>query len=133
MCKQPILACITAQEHCVNIVDAAKQMANNLKAPLIVATCQPIKCDAKRRSEDLKILNEISKKCDVQITICYGEDAASVIAAQAKKLIPLHIFLGKDNGFLTEFRKEYSLAPVSIVTDNVLCTIPAEDIMARAN
>lgn len=129
MKKQPIMVCITPQLHCINIISAAKQMALKLKAPILVFTCLPTKCDAVTRSSNLKILNEISKKCDVEITIFYGDNPALVIAKEAGRRLPIHIFMGKDNGFINEFRNGYSLAPISIVDDSVLCTVPAEDVL----
>ncbi len=126
MSDRPVLACITAQPHCTGIVNAAKRLAEQLECELVVVTVQPQKADAESRAESVKCLKKISNECDVDIIIRYSDNPAASIATQAAECDPVHIFMGEDNGFLCEFSKLYGVAPISIVADNVLFTIPAE-------
>lgn len=122
--KRHILACITPQLHCKNIISAAQLMAQGLGATLCVVTVLPIKEKAKARAEKLKTLKSISDECKVDIMIRYSDNPEVSIAAQAKQIKPLHVFMGEDNGFLTKFLSHYNQAPVSIVSKQVIFTVP---------
>ena len=126
MKNRPILACITAQHHCIGIVTAAKNMAQQLETELVVVTAQPLKTDAENRAKSVKCLKEISDECDVDIVVRYSDNPAASIAAQAVETEPMHIFIGEDNGFLHKFRSLYGFAPISVVANRVVCTIPPE-------
>lgn len=121
---RPILACITPQPHCANIITAAKTMAERLNCKLFVLTALPLKEQAESRAENLKILKSISDSCDVDIIIRYSDKPEIGLSLQAKELKPLHIFIGEDNGFLNKFLAHYNEAPVSVVSKNVVFTVP---------
>ncbi len=126
MKNKPILACITAQQHCTGIIKAAKHMAQQLETELVVVTVQPLKMDAENRAKSVKLLKEISDECGVDIVIRYSDNPSASIAAQAVETEPIHIFIGEDNGFLNKLRSLYGFAPISIVANRVICTIPPE-------
>lgn len=121
-----IMACITAQTHCVEIVNSALKLSKQLEVPLSVLTVLPIKDNAESRALSLKCLKKISEECNVKITIIYGDNPPRCLAKEAAEKNPLHIFIGEDSGFLKEFRRLYHCSPISMVTSGVVCTIPAE-------
>ena len=123
---RPILACITAQPSCENVINTAKLMAERLETELIVVTAQPLKADAEERSQAVKELKRLSEICDVDIVVRYGDNTAQSIAAHAAKCNPLHIFIGEDNGFLSKFLSLYREAPVSTVQKEIVFTVPSE-------
>ena len=123
---KPIMACITAQPHCEEIVNSALKLSKQLEVPLEVVTVLPIKDSATGRATSLKCLKKISEECNVKITIIYSDNPAVSLAKEAAELKPLHIFIGEDSGFLTSFRRLYKSSPISMVSAGVLCTIPAE-------
>ena len=125
--KRPILACITAQPHCERIVNTAKKLALSLSTDLYVVTVLPIKETAQERAMKLKCLKEISENMDVDIIIRYSDNPVTSVAAQAKLCQPLHIFIGEDNGFLNTLFLEYNKAPISVVSKNIVFTIPAPE------
>jgi K+-sensing histidine kinase KdpD len=122
--KRPILACITAQPHCENIVSAAKKLALELSTDLYIVTVLPVKETAQERAQKLKCLKNISKKLDVDIIIRYSDNPASSVAAQARMCQPMHIFIGEDNGFLNKLFSKYNKAPISIVSKSIVFTVP---------
>ena len=135
MCRKKIMAFITAQEHCINIVNAAEVFANNLDCELLVVTVQPLKCEAKIRAGAVKCLENIVKQCNIPITVCYSNNPAKSLAAIARKEKPIHIFTGDGGTFLNQFRMLHSAAPISVILNQkTVCTIPAElDILKTAN
>ncbi len=121
---RPILACITPQPHCANIISAAKMMAERLGCRLYVLTALPLKQSAHDRAESLKILKSISDSCDVDVIIRYSDKPEIGLSLQARELNPRHIFIGEDSGFLNKFLAHYKEAPISIVSKNVVFTVP---------
>lgn len=122
---RPILACITAQPSCEGVINAAKLMAEQLETELIVVTAQPLHTTAAERSKTVKTLKKFSDICGVDIIVRYGDSAAQSIAAEAASREPIHIFIGEDNGFLSEFLSLYSASPVSTVSKEIVFTVPA--------
>lgn len=123
--NKPILALITAQPHCVNIIEAAKLMAQGLNRKLCVVTVLPRRELAADRAEKLKTLKAISEISDVDIIIRYSDNPPASAATQAFESEPLHIFMGEDNGFLSEFLSFYNGAPVSVVSKKIIFTVPS--------
>lgn len=126
MHKKSIMACITAQPHCVEIVNSALKLSKQLEVPLSVVTALPVKDSAEGRAIALKCLNKISEECGVNITIIYSDNPPLSLANEAIERKPIHIFIGEDSGFLKSFRRIYNASPISIVASGVICTIPAE-------
>ena len=134
MPNRPIMAFITAQYHCVSIINAARKMAEEISSELIVLTIQPIKVSAQSRAKSFKCLDSISKECGVDITVCYSDNPILSLKTQALTHLPIHIFTGADNGFVSSFHREYKYAPISVVGEKVIYTIPAEyDVLKTAN
>ena len=126
MHDKAIMACITAQPHCTEIVNSALKLSKQLEVPLAVVTVLPIKDSATGRASSLKCLKKISEECNVKITIIYSDNPAVSLAKEAAEGKPLHIFIGEDGGFLNGFRRLYKSSPISMVSGGVLCTVPAE-------
>ncbi len=130
MMNKPILACITAQPHCAKIIGDAKMMAERLQTELIVATVQPIKATAEERANSFKALKQLSLECGVDIVIRYSNTPAESLAKQARECEPIHIFMGENNGFINRFISLYSEAPISVVSQNMVFTLPPEYLTA---
>ena len=126
MHTKPIMACITAQPHCTEIVKSALKLGKQLNAPVFVVTALPIKDNANERASALKSLNKISEDCGVKITIIYTNTPVLSLAKEAREKNPVHIFIGEDCGFLKDFRKLYRSSPITMVASGVVCTIPPE-------
>ena len=127
--NKPILACITAQEHCAKIIGAAKIMAERLNTELIVATVLPIKATAQERAQNFKCLKQLSLDCGVDIVVRYSDTPAESLAKQAKECSPLHIFMGENNGFINRFVSLYSVTPISVVSRTMVFTLPPEHLI----
>ena len=122
-----IIACVTAQISCKNIISAALDLSNKLKCNLLVVTVQKTKEDAKVRANSLKILNTLSKITGCNIDIVYSENPNAALVAYINKLSVQHIFIGNPNpntNFYKEFISALSL-PISVVTETTVYTIPA--------
>ncbi len=132
MSNKSVLACITPQAHCKEIIHTAKQMANRLSAEILVVTVLPTKETAENRSKGIKVLKQLSEECNVEISLIYSDTPAISIAALAENIKPIHMFMGEDNGFLSNIRNLYGFSPISIVSKGIFCTIPAEyDIIKK--
>lgn len=125
--QKNIIACVTAQISCENIISAAKDLSKKLNCNLCVVTVQRAKEDAKVRANSLKILNKLSKITDCSIDIVYGDNPTKALISYIKKLSPQHIFIGNPNPN-TSFYKEFISNlpwPISVVTETTFYTIPA--------
>lgn len=122
----PVLACITPQESCRHIIEAAAQLAANLGTDLQVVTIQPKKQDAKRRAQDMKTLCALASRTGFEISVRYSDHPANSVAAAARECGAVHIFTGMPAGS-TDFVGKLSVllehVPISLVSSDVYCTV----------
>lgn len=133
--KAPVVACITAQLSCKNIIEAGKELANKLNCGLTVVTIQRREEDAERRARDLKILDTLSKICDSDISIIYSNNPVVSLSSFVNKCNPCHILIGNPNSessFFNDFLAAVS-APVSVVNNKILYTIPPKEFDVMLN
>lgn len=116
--QKNIIACVTAQISCKEIIIAAAELSKLTNSNLIVLTSQKLKVDAKRRANDLKVLNKLSRITGYDINIIYSDNPTSALISYINKFNPYHIFIGSpkiDKTFYNNFIKEYASVPISIV------------------
>lgn len=135
--KKVILACITAQKTAFNIAGTAHDLAKNMDSDLIIITVLPERCDAEKRSTDIRILSEISKEIGRDIRIIYSDNPVEAIKLTISELNPVHIFMGQGSErsqFLSKVRLAPSEATISVVgPDGILYSLPplSEDIFTN--
>ena len=116
--QRNVVACVTAQLSCKEIINSASKLAERIGGKLIVVTSQKDKMEAHRRACDLKVLNELSCTTGYDIDIIYSENPTFALVSYIKKLKPYHIFIGNpkvDKTFYNYFINEYNSVPISIV------------------
>ena len=120
-----VLCCITAQESCSSILKKGKEMATRLGCATKAVTVQPLKQDAKRRSQDMITLDALSKNSGVEISVIYSDNPLLALAEYAEKNIPIHIFTGKqaDKSSFVFTLAEKCRLPVSMVAGDTVFTI----------
>ena len=120
-----VLCCITAQESCISILKKGKEMATRLGCTAKAVTVQPLKQDAKRRSQDMITLDALSKNSGVEISVIYSDNPLLALAEYAEKNIPIHIFTGKqaDKSFFVFTLAEKCRLPVSMVSGDTVFTV----------
>lgn len=134
--KNPVVACITAQLSCKNIIEAGRELAEKLNCGLTVVTIQKREEDAERRARDLKILDSLSKLCDCDISIIYSNTPVTSLSSYVNKINPCHILIGNPNSessFFNNFIAAVNSAPVSVVNNKILYTIPAKELDVLIN
>ena len=125
--QKNIVACVTAQISCKEIIIAAANLSKLTDANLIVVTSQKLKTDAKKRANDLKVLNKLSRITGYDINIIYSDNPTTSLVSYINKFNPYHIFIGSpkiDKTFYNNFIKEYTTVPISIVNTKNAQSIP---------
>ncbi len=125
--QRNIVACVTAQISCKEIIYAASKLAKLIDANLIVVTSQKDKAEAKCRANDLKVLNKLSHITGCDIDIIYSENPTTALVSYINKLKPYHIFIGSpkvDRTFYNYFVNNSNSVPISIVNTKNTCSVP---------
>ncbi len=126
--ENPVLVCVTAQLSCEKLIKAGLELSQKLNRELVVVTVQNKNADAARRAQDLKALNQLSKSTGCSIDIIFSEHITQSLASYIHKIDPCHIFIGNPDSsghFFEEFMSNVYEAPVSVVNDKVIYTLPA--------
>ena len=125
---QSVMCCITAQASCLAILLKGKELAEKIGCPVKAVTVQPSRAEAKRRSEDMICLDELTRKSGVEIDILYSDSPLLALAEYAEQVLPLHIFTGKqaDRSSFVMKLAEYCKLPVSMVCGENVITVPTE-------
>ena len=121
-----IIACITAQDSCLSIIESAIDMADNIGAELEVVTAQPKNMEADSRAEDMKCLDRLSKKTGHEITVIYSDNPLISLVNYTKKKKPIHIFTGQQDE-KSDFVIRLSVltgAPITMSANGLVCTVP---------
>ncbi len=124
----PVLVCVTAQLRCEKLIRAAEDLAAKLNRELTVVTIQPKNAEPQQRARDLKCLNTLSKLCDCDIDIIYSDHVTTSLAAYINRCEPCHILIGNPDtkgAFFNEFMSNHYCAPVSVVDEKIIYTLPA--------
>lgn len=131
MKSKNVIACITAQEACLNIINAAKKMAEKLGSGVKIVTVQPKTVDANTRAADLKCLYTLANASSCNIDIIYSEDITSALSSYISKQSACHIYIGTpdiSSTFFKQFMKcEYNV-PISVVNSKIIYTLPPCEI-----
>ena len=115
--KTYIVAAVTPQLECENIIETAKEFAERMNAELLVVTIQPKKATATKRSQDIKALTALASRTTMPITVRYSDYPAISVATAVSEQNTLHIFTGSPGN--TDFIKKLSALcaniPISVV------------------
>ena len=125
--QKNVVACVTAQIRCKEIINAASRVAKQIGANLIVVTAQKDKVEASRRAHELKVFNNLSRITGYDIDIIYSENPTMALVSYINKLNPCHIFIGSpkvDRTFYDYFINKYNSVPISIVDTKNSCSVP---------
>ena len=125
--QRNVIACVTAQISCKEIINAALKLAKQIGANLIVVTAQKDKEKANKRACDLKVLNKLSSITGCDIDIIYSENPTIALVSYVDKLNPYHIFIGMptaDRAFYNYFANEYNSVPISIDNTKNSSSVP---------
>lgn len=123
--KAFVVCCITAQTSCISILEKGKEMAVRLGCGVKAVSVQPVKQDAARRSQDMKILHSLSQQSGIEISIIYSDNPLLALAEYAEDNLPIHIFTGKQgdkSSFVMTLAEKCKL-PVSMVAGETVFTV----------
>lgn len=129
--QKSIVACVTAQISCKTIIFSALELAKKLDATLYVVTSQTKKEIAVKRAGSLKILNKLSKITEQSIDIIYSDSPQTALASYINRIEPCHVFIGNPDPnapFYKEFLANVKNSPISVVGENIIYTIPSNNI-----
>lgn len=122
----PVMACITPQESCRRIIEAAAQLAAKMGTGVEVVTIQPKTQDAKRRAQDMKTLCQLASRTGFEIKVRYSDHPAKSVATAARECGAVHIFTGMPAGsadFVGKLSVLLENVPISLVSNDVYCTL----------
>lgn len=120
-----ILICITAQPNCERIIGEGKKLAQRLHKDYEIVTVQPKQCEAKKRANDMVILEKLATDTDSPIKVIYSNNPLTSLISYAESVDPIHIFTGEqaaDSAFVSHLSLLCE-APVTMVAKDGLITM----------
>lgn len=123
-----ILICITAQPNCERIINEGKKLAQRLHKDYEIVTVQPKQCEAKKRANDMVILEKLARDTDSPIKVIYSNNPLTSLISYAESVDPIHIFTGEqatDSAFVSQLALLCE-APVTMVAKDGSITMTPE-------